>query len=317
MSEEETIAKKILVLGLDNAGKSSILKIVQEKMLDPIQDESPTKGVARSEMEILGQKIVIHDLGGQRKYKIQYLDNPTYFEKTDVLIFVLDLQDKDRYELALDYYEGAMSILDKLMLFPELFIFMHKFDGEYEEDYDDINTRVRLEYDHVSDEFKKIARTHGRSIEYVFQTTIFDEWSCYVAFNAAWTAVVPKLVSMQEFLDKLGEENEEISIALLLDEKGSVLAKKLRYHEGIDMENLADIAARSVMLLLSWQKTLENEAIDKTDFAILEIEEESVMIQKLNTATEVLYLLIYVIGGDYKEFQERFKNIAFTLENLL
>lgn len=64
--KEEAKPKKILLVGLDNAGKTSIVNLVVKKMTDALATV-PTKSVDRSEIVILGQQVLIHDLGGQQK----------------------------------------------------------------------------------------------------------------------------------------------------------------------------------------------------------------------------------------------------------
>ena len=102
-------AKKILLLGLDNAGKTSIVNLVIKKISNVVSI-TPTKGLNWSEAEIFGQKIVLHDLGGQKKYRKKYIENQTYFESTDAMIFVIDLQDRERYDTALEYFDKALKI---------------------------------------------------------------------------------------------------------------------------------------------------------------------------------------------------------------
>jgi tRNA U34 5-carboxymethylaminomethyl modifying GTPase MnmE/TrmE len=314
--KQKSKPKKILLIGLDNAGKSSIVQLVVKKMTDALT-AVPTKSVDRSDLEILGQQVLIHDLGGQQKYRKKYIENLTYFEGTDVLIYVVDLQDRDRYDLALEYFDKALSNIGQLKLTPKLYVFLHKFDGSYLEDYKDVKTRTQLECDSLKDQFADIAQRHGLELEDGFRTSIKDEWGCFVAFNKVWISVVPKAESMQRFIDKLVEGNPEIGVALLLDQKGTIIAKTLQHIEGQEMEEIVAIAARSVMLLLDWQHTLEHNKMDEHESAIVEIEDHSIMIRRVETAEETLYLLLYAVAGSYPQLQERLGRITFTLETII
>jgi GTP-binding protein EngB required for normal cell division len=308
--------KKILLIGLDNAGKTSIVQLVVKKMTDALST-TPTKTVERSDLEILGQQIVIHDLAGQKKSRKKYLENLTYFEATDVLIFVLDLQDRDRYDTALDYFDKVLGQLDQLKITPLLYAFLHKFDGGYLEDYKDVKTRVQLEYDQIKDQFIDIAKKHGRELEDALRTSIKDEWGCFVAFNRVWISVVPKAESMQKFIEKLVGENPEIGVAMLLDQKGTVLAKAIQPIEGENMDTIVGVASRSVPLLLDWQHTIDHNKITEHESAIVEVEGHAIMIRRVESAEETLYLLLYAVAGSYKTLQERLGRITFTLETII
>ena len=65
--------KKILLLGLDNGGKSSILAALQNKF-SSIQSLKPTKGVKREKLDFFGFPVFSWDLGGQNTYRKDYLD---------------------------------------------------------------------------------------------------------------------------------------------------------------------------------------------------------------------------------------------------
>lgn len=305
--------KKILLLGLDNAGKTSIVNLVIKKISNVVSI-APTKGVNFSEAEIFGQKIVIHDLGGQKKYKKKYIENTSYFDATDVMIFVVDLQDRERYDVALEYFDKALENLDKLGLKPKLFIFLHKFDGPYIEEYKDVKTRAQLELDQLRDSFEDLAKKYGTEISGINQTSIKEEIGCFSAFVQIWAAIVPRAVSIQEFLDKLVEENEEIGIALMTDAKGNIIAKKIRTLAGI--EQYIDIAAKSMSLVLDWQKIIESNELEH-NFAIIEVENQSIMIQRVESGGQSLYLMLYAVSGDYKALEDRLGEISSTLESMI
>lgn len=83
---------RILMLGLDNAGKTTILKRV---IGEPIDTISPTLGFNIKTLEHRGYKLNVWDVGGQKSLR-SYWRN--YFECTDGLIWVVDSADKRRLE---------------------------------------------------------------------------------------------------------------------------------------------------------------------------------------------------------------------------
>ncbi|KAI8967279.1 ADP-ribosylation factor-like protein 2-like protein [Mycotypha africana] len=83
---------RILMLGLDNAGKTTILKRINGEPIDTI---SPTLGFNIKTLEHENYKLNIWDVGGQRSIR-SYWRN--YFEQTDALIWVVDSADRLRLQ---------------------------------------------------------------------------------------------------------------------------------------------------------------------------------------------------------------------------
>jgi len=76
--------------GLDNAGKTTILK---KFMGEPIDTISPTLGFNIQTLEYGGYKLNVWDVGGQKTIR-SYWRN--YFESTDGLVWVVDSADRRR-----------------------------------------------------------------------------------------------------------------------------------------------------------------------------------------------------------------------------
>lgn len=83
---------RLLMLGLDNAGKTTILKKFNGEDIDMI---SPTLGFNIKTLEHRGFKLNIWDVGGQKSLR-SYWRN--YFESTDGLIWVVDCADRMRLQ---------------------------------------------------------------------------------------------------------------------------------------------------------------------------------------------------------------------------
>ncbi|XP_029372349.1 ADP-ribosylation factor-like protein 3 isoform X1 [Echeneis naucrates] len=83
---------RLLLLGLDNAGKTTLLKQMSAEDINHI---TPTQGFNIKSVQSSGFKLNVWDIGGQRKIR-PYWRN--YFENTDVLIYVIDSSDRKRFE---------------------------------------------------------------------------------------------------------------------------------------------------------------------------------------------------------------------------
>lgn len=75
------------MLGWGNAGKTTLLK---QLAAEDIRLITPTQGFNIKSVQSTGFKLNVWDMGGQRKIR-PYWRN--YFEKTDVLIYVIDSSD--------------------------------------------------------------------------------------------------------------------------------------------------------------------------------------------------------------------------------
>jgi ADP-ribosylation factor-like protein 3 len=81
---------KILVLGLDNAGKTTLLKLLSNE--DPNITE-PTQGFNVKSIVRESFKLNVWDIGGQAEIR-KYWEN--YYDNVDGLIFVVDSSDDIR-----------------------------------------------------------------------------------------------------------------------------------------------------------------------------------------------------------------------------
>ena len=119
---------KIAIIGLANAGKTSIVKNVQ-KTYHIGQPLSPTKSVQRSIFKIFGDNAIIWDYGGQEEYRNSYLNKPGRF-LSDIryLFFVIDIQDPDGFDQSLTYFSDVYDFIHEHT--PQLIvsIMLHKID---------------------------------------------------------------------------------------------------------------------------------------------------------------------------------------------
>ncbi|CAN0018719.1 unnamed protein product [Ascophyllum nodosum] len=88
--------KRLLLLGLDGAGKTSLLyKLHLEEVVHTI----PTVGFNVERVEYRKMEMIIWDIGGQTKLRPLWRH---YFVNTDALIYMIDSSDTSRIEEARD-----------------------------------------------------------------------------------------------------------------------------------------------------------------------------------------------------------------------
>src|SRR4030042_2760873 len=119
--------KKIVLTGLASAGKTSILRALDQDFVG-LHQLTPTKGVEHTKIKVFGVEIYRWDLGGQKGYRQKYIqEKERYFSGTNLVIFVLDIQDEN-IRANLDYLRQVFDALHELDVTPLFSIFFHKYD---------------------------------------------------------------------------------------------------------------------------------------------------------------------------------------------
>ncbi|MFX1377596.1 MAG: ADP-ribosylation factor-like protein [Promethearchaeota archaeon] len=128
--------QKVLVCGLDAAGKTSLLSKFGGRLgISDMIATHPTKGVVRMKFGTSNLNLFIWDLGGQEEYRERYLSNPEqYFVELDLLMFVIDIQDPDRFEESLQYFDRILDSIILLEETPYILVFLHKYDPDLKND---------------------------------------------------------------------------------------------------------------------------------------------------------------------------------------
>ena len=97
---------RILILGLDNAGKTTILFRLQDDGDEPVQPTIPTIGFNMETLQYKNIKFQVWDLGGQTTIRPYWR---CYYPNTDAIIFVVDSADTERLSIAKKELQGMLE----------------------------------------------------------------------------------------------------------------------------------------------------------------------------------------------------------------
>ncbi|NVM55719.1 MAG: GTP-binding protein [Candidatus Helarchaeota archaeon] len=161
---------KLLIMGLDNAGKTSIiLSLTKKANLLSFCSLNPTAGLNIVNIDDdPNMKFNIWDFGGQKAYRDEYLQKlDEYITEADRMIYVIDAQDNERYELALTYLKNIIKILQNQRQKLDFSVFLHKCDPNLDMEIS-FHNRVKHE---LIDKIKKLMPS---GIKYkIFKTSVY------------------------------------------------------------------------------------------------------------------------------------------------
>ncbi|MBD3253957.1 MAG: hypothetical protein GF383_02640 [Candidatus Lokiarchaeota archaeon] len=211
IKEQIKAQKKILMIGLDNGGKTSILAVLQEKF-SIIKDLLPTRGVKREKLEFFGYPIISWDLGGQVQYREKlYFNKPElFFGEADLVLYVVDAQDPERFSESANYLKQVIKVLNELNERPPILIVANKSDQDF---------RKTLEWqrnmDSIKSKFEAVAgQFENFKIDYC-DTTIFQKETIMQAFSKALISVSDTSEIVEHILEDFTEQIQGRALSLI------------------------------------------------------------------------------------------------------
>ena len=203
--------KKLLLIGLDNGGKTSILAVLEDKF-SIIKDLMPTRGVQREKLDFFGYPIISWDLGGQVQYreKMYFTKPEIYFGEVDLILYVIDSQDSDRFSESANYFKQVLKVLDELKEYPPIAVVLHKSDQDirrtlqWQKNVDSVKSKFNA----VLDEFDKF------NINY-YDTSIFQWETVMQMFSAALMQVSETSEIVEHILEDFATQIEGRAISII------------------------------------------------------------------------------------------------------
>jgi len=196
---------KIVFVGLDAAGKTSILQML-EGTYSGLDQIKPTLGTERTDLEIMGFQIKNWDLGGQERYRKEHLQRyKDVLFATDFLIFVLDIQREIRFEEAVIYFEDVLLALKRLKIKCPVLLCLHKADPDIIEKGD-----LQKNLDVATSLFNDTAKRQDLKIK-LFNTSIFDRKSLIEMFSYSISELI-QLTLLNRVLNEFRQKSDKFGV---------------------------------------------------------------------------------------------------------
>lgn len=254
--KEKKNVSKILFTGLDNSGKSSIIMALQREY-SKIAMLKPTRQAQRKIFEYMGKEISEWDLGGQKRYRIAYLKEPTkYFDNTSICIYVIDVQDFERLGESLSYFKDVVKEFVKLGLENLTFhIFFHKVDPNYMKRQSLI--KINGQITDLKDKISKII--DGKYPINFFKTTIYQLWTIISAFSEILLNLFPQSELIDKTLEEFARKIHGAEAILILDPNSLVIGQYFK------TERAKEILSASTPYFLTLNESLHPEGIHDSE----------------------------------------------------
>ena len=211
VKEQMKEQKKLLLIGLDNGGKTSILSVLQDKF-SIIKDLLPTRGVKREKLDFFGYPIISWDLGGQIQYREKlYFNKPElFFGDVDIILYVVDIQDSERFNETANYFKNVLEILKELNENPPFLVVFNKSDSDVRR-----TLGWRKNVDSVKNKFNLIIDSFENFKVEFCDTTIFDKTSVMSMFSTALIKISETSEIVENILDDFATQIDARALSLI------------------------------------------------------------------------------------------------------
>ena len=188
-------SRKIILLGLSQAGKTSIRDVVfGGKAPEETANYAATLNYERQVEQVADEPITVMDLGGQEVFLKRFLSSMSsfIFSNVAVLVFICDISTPDKFPASLKAFtEGTNRLEEMSDVQPAVYILLHKTDL-----MPDLTQRAeRMEF--LMEMFQDAVAT--RNITFL-QTSIYDN-SIHEAFKRI-TAEASEIIPESTVIEK-------------------------------------------------------------------------------------------------------------------
>ena len=300
--------RKIIISGLDNAGKTSILTALDKKFdfQNEIMELKPTIKVEYHRTNFLGNDCVFWDMGGQKPYRQLYQQRDyIYFADTDLLVYVIDIQDRARFEESLEYLKVILEYFVKNDMDVPIIVDFHKYDPEIR-DYPELNEDVSKLKEYIGDKYPSFKILYQ-------QTSIYDIISIVQLISYGLSIFDEKFFELSLLLEKYLVEFNCASL-ILFDKNGIIISEF--YQEEIDPDSYVELLRLIKEHLFLLKRMQEENYEEKYNITNLENNMLSYL-YKLDLGKETFFVSVQIEEGSINTLLEKFSDFLAELTGVI
>ncbi|MFX1343901.1 MAG: ADP-ribosylation factor-like protein [Promethearchaeota archaeon] len=299
---------KVIISGLDNAGKTSILTALDKKydFHKDIVQLKPTIRVEYHKMNFLRNNTIFWDMGGQNQYRDIYINyQDVYFDATDLLIYVVDIQDPERFEDSLEYLDAILSFFTESKMDVPLIITFHKYDPDLKgneeilRNIDELRTKILDKYSNFKILFQ--------------QTSIYDIISIVQLVSYGLSVFDDKFFELSELLEKYIDIFQSQAL-LVFDRNGIIISE---YYSDIEPDVYVELL-ESIKEHLFLLKRMEEESAYEYDHDIASIDQKLFSyLHRLQIGSELFFISVVTKESQKDDLLSNFPEFLEDLTRIL
>ena len=244
-------------------------------------------------------------MGGQSTYRdvyVQYQD--VYFDATDLLMYVIDIEDAERFENSLEYLDAILTFFTESEMDIPLIITFHKFDPEL---------RGNEEISHQIDELREKILDKYSNFKILFQqTSIYDIISIVQLVSYGLSVFDDKFFELSGLLEKYLDEFKSQAL-IVFDRNGIIISE---YYSDIDSEVYVQLL-ESIKEHLFLLKRMEEETYE-LDHDISTSEHKLFSyLHRLKVGNEPFFISVATKENQKEDFLEKFPDFLGELTGVL
>lgn len=246
-------AIKIVLSGLDNAGKSSMLLVMKRlyQFEQEVKDLLPTQMIDYYTRAFLGFKLHFWDMGGQELYRQRYLERQIYFEQIGLFIYLVDVTAPDRLNNSLDYFFKVLDIMK---------------ENGYTQERDIAICFTKMDFEKAFTEkpefIATLAKARAKIMEKTkdgfkfdfYSTSIYNVYSIVKMISNGLSRCIPGYDIIRKEIEDFAVANQ-FSQFLLFDQTGLIIADYMNSFKPVDRNSVDAIISEN----LAYFKKVEDD----------------------------------------------------------
>jgi len=298
---------KLVIAGLDNAGKTSALIALRQKynFYERVKNLKPTIKIDYSSFKFLNTyRINLWDMGGQKKFRKIYVSDPVYFFETDYIYYLIDIQDELKFEDSVEYLHELLEIYRNLNYVNEVIICFNKFDPKFKNNEDYID-RAKM--------IKNLILSQNHDIKFkFFNTSYYNISSISQAFSYSLNTVL-RLKEIDAVLNRF-VNHYRCSYAILYTDTGLIISD--HYMDAMDTREFEEKISNKINEDLEFFQRIKDEKveiIDRTAFSDAKTYYVRKFLVEIENVENIFYVGIIALHNKFSEIKSELNDFQSVL----